>query len=66
MGVQFYMGCAQISVSGSGSKMGDTVSFPGAYGQADPGILVSIYDGQGNPKGNGSPYVIPGPAVMTC
>ncbi|KAH3910697.1 hypothetical protein HBH56_145030 [Parastagonospora nodorum] len=65
-GVQFYMGCAQINVSGSGSKTGTTVSFPGAYGQSDPGILVSIYDKQGNPKGNGSPYQIPGPAVMTC
>ncbi|KAH7393843.1 glycosyl hydrolase family 61-domain-containing protein [Phaeosphaeria sp. MPI-PUGE-AT-0046c] len=65
-GVQFYMGCAQINVSGSGTKTGTTVSFPGAYGQSDPGILVSIYDKQGNPKGNGSPYKIPGPAVMTC
>jgi cellulase len=46
--------------------MGNTVSFPGAYGQSDPGILVSIYDAQGNPKGNGTPYKIPGPAVMTC
>ncbi|KAF2033331.1 hypothetical protein EK21DRAFT_98334 [Setomelanomma holmii] len=66
MGVQFYMGCAQINVSGSGTKQGSTVSFPGAYGQSDPGILLSIYDTQGNPKGNGTPYQIPGPAVMTC
>ncbi|OAK94987.1 hypothetical protein IQ06DRAFT_320423 [Phaeosphaeriaceae sp. SRC1lsM3a] len=65
-GVQFYMGCAQINVSGSGTKTGTTVSFPGAYGQSDPGILLSIYDKQGNPKGNGTPYKIPGPAVMTC
>jgi cellulase len=65
-GVQFYMGCAQIDVSSSGSKTGQTVSFPGAYGQSDPGILVSIYDKQGQPKGNGTPYQIPGPAVMTC
>jgi cellulase len=67
MGAQFYMGCAQINVSGSGSTTGSsTVSFPGAYGQSDPGILVSIYDSTGQPKGNGTPYQIPGPAVMTC
>jgi cellulase len=66
MGVQFYMGCAQINVSSSGSKVGTTVSFPGAYQQNDAGILLSIYDSKGNPKGNGTPYKIPGPAVMTC
>ncbi|KAJ4365582.1 hypothetical protein N0V83_008202 [Neocucurbitaria cava] len=66
MGAQFYMGCAQINVSGSGTKAGTTVSFPGAYQQNDAGILVSIYDAKGNPKGNGTPYKIPGPAVLTC
>lgn len=65
-GAQFYMGCAQINVSGSGSKEGTTVSFPGAYSASDAGILVSIYDKQGNPKGNGQAYKIPGPAVLTC
>lgn len=65
-GAQFYMGCAQINVSSSGSKMGSTVSFPGAYSANDPGILVSIYNAQGQPHGNGSPYKVPGPAPMTC
>ncbi|KAF1934805.1 hypothetical protein EJ02DRAFT_460902 [Clathrospora elynae] len=65
-GAQFYMGCAQLNVSGSGTKTGSTVSFPGAYQANDAGILVSIYDQQGNPKGNGTPYKIPGPAVLTC
>lgn len=65
MGAQFYMGCAQIKVASaySGSIMGQTVSFPGAYRQDEPGVLVSIYDKMGNPKGNGTPYKIPGPAV---
>jgi lytic cellulose monooxygenase (C1-hydroxylating) len=64
---QFYMGCAQINVSGSGTTTGSqTVSFPGAYSASDPGILVSIYNKQGQPTGNGTPYQIPGPAVMTC
>lgn len=63
---QFYMGCAQINVSSSGTKMGSTVSFPGAYSASDPGILVSIYNSQGQPAGNGQPYKIPGPAVLQC
>ncbi|KAF1835377.1 hypothetical protein BDW02DRAFT_568115 [Decorospora gaudefroyi] len=65
-GAQFYMGCAQLNVSGSGSKAGTTVSFPGAYSANDAGILVSIYNAQGQPKGNGSPYKIPGPAKLVC
>ncbi|KAF2011786.1 lytic polysaccharide monooxygenase [Aaosphaeria arxii CBS 175.79] len=64
---QFYIGCAQINVSGSGTKTGDqTVSFPGAYSASHPGIQVSIYDKQGKPLGNGTPYQIPGPQVMKC
>jgi len=64
---QFYMGCAQINVSGSGTKTGDSlVSFPGAYSANDPGILVNIYDAKGQPVGNGTPYKIPGPAVLKC
>jgi cellulase len=64
---QFYMGCAQINVSGtSGSASPQTVSFPGAYSANDPGILVSIYNQQGQPTGNGQPYKIPGPAALRC
>ncbi|CAI6338876.1 unnamed protein product [Periconia digitata] len=65
-GAQFYMGCAQINVSGSGSSTAQTVSFPGAYSASDPGILVSIYGPTGQPTGNGQPYKIPGPAKLTC
>ena len=61
------MGCAQINVSGSGTKTGDSlVSFPGAYSANDPGILVNIYDAKGQPVGNGTPYKIPGPAALKC
>ncbi|KAF2466736.1 uncharacterized protein BDR25DRAFT_376874 [Lindgomyces ingoldianus] len=63
---QFYMGCAQINVQGSGTKTGDTVSFPGAYSATDPGILINIYDTMGNPNGGGKPYKIPGPQVLQC
>ncbi|EDU49239.1 Glycoside hydrolase family 61 protein [Pyrenophora tritici-repentis] len=65
-GAQFYVGCAQINVSGSGSKAGNTVGFPGAYSANDPGIKLSIYNAQGQPKGNGTPYQIPGPAKLQC
>jgi len=65
-GAQFYVGCAQINVSGSGSKTGNTVGFPGAYSANDPGIKLSIYNAQGQPKGNGTPYQIPGPAKLQC
>ncbi|GJD01255.1 glycosyl hydrolase family 61 [Colletotrichum higginsianum IMI 349063] len=64
---QFYMGCAQIRVTGSGNNAGSSfVSFPGAYSASHPGILVSIYDNTGRPTNGGRPYSIPGPAVISC
>ncbi|KAK2051675.1 family 61 glycosyl hydrolase [Colletotrichum caudatum] len=64
---QFYMGCAQIRVAGSGNNAGSNlVSFPGAYSASHAGILVSIYDSSGKPTNGGRAYSIPGPAVMTC
>ncbi|KAI0887932.1 glycoside hydrolase family 61 protein [Annulohypoxylon maeteangense] len=64
---QFYMECAQIRITGSGTNAGsDFVSFPGAYKASDPGILVSIYDTTGNPYMGGKQYTIPGPKVLTC
>ncbi|KAH8888045.1 glycoside hydrolase [Thozetella sp. PMI_491] len=64
---QFYMECAQIRVTGSGTNNGaNHVEFPGAYKASDPGILVNIYDNSGNPNGGGRPYVIPGPRPISC
>ncbi|PSN62551.1 hypothetical protein BS50DRAFT_603251 [Corynespora cassiicola Philippines] len=64
---QFYIGCAQINLTGSGTNAGgQTVSFPGAYSANDPGILISIYNQMGQPVGNGQPYKIPGPAALKC
>ncbi|KAF7981800.1 hypothetical protein HWV62_31901 [Athelia sp. TMB] len=42
-GAQFYMECAQINITGGGSKVPATVSFPGAYHSTDPGVTVDIY-----------------------
>jgi len=63
---QFYMSCANIQVTGSGTTTGsDTVQFPGAYTASDPGILINIYNGS-IPNNDLKPYTIPGPAVLTC
>jgi hypothetical protein len=43
-GAQFYISCAQISVTGGGSGTpGPLVSIPGVYNANDPGIKVNIY-----------------------
>ncbi|KAK1635355.1 cellulose-growth-specific protein [Colletotrichum phormii] len=45
-GAQFYISCAQIKVTGSGSgsaSFSPTVRFPGAYTGNEPGILINIY-----------------------
>ncbi|KAF3916745.1 Endoglucanase-4 [Dactylellina cionopaga] len=60
LGAQFYMECAQINIVGGGSASPPTVSFPGAYKQNDPGVLVNIYY---PPLPS---YVIPGPRPFTC
>lgn len=40
---QFYLSCAQITVTGGGSGTpGPLVAFPGAYSASDPGILINI------------------------
>ncbi|KAI0337150.1 glycoside hydrolase family 61 protein [Trametopsis cervina] len=60
-GAQFYMECAQISITGgTGAKTPATVSFPGAYKGTDPGIKLSIY------YPTVTNYTIPGPPVFTC
>ncbi|KAK4156284.1 glycoside hydrolase [Chaetomidium leptoderma] len=64
---QFYQGCAQINVSGSGSfSPSQTVSFPGAYSASDPSILVSIYGSTGKPDNDGKAYSAPGPKPISC
>lgn len=43
-GAQFYIGCAQLSVEGSGSgSPSPTVSIPGVYDGTESGILINIY-----------------------
>ena len=65
-GAQFYTECAQVQVTGSGTSNPATVQFPGAYTATDPGILVGIYDGNGQPFMGGQPYTVPGPELLSC
>jgi len=58
-GAQFYMSCAQLSITGSGTASPSTVSFPGAYQATDPGIVVESLFGI-------TSYTPPGPAVFAC
>ncbi|KAI1805607.1 carbohydrate-binding module family 1 protein [Daldinia bambusicola] len=61
-GVQLYMECAQINISGgSATKTPTTYSLPGIYKQDDPGLLINIYS-----MSKDSKYIIPGPDPFTC
>jgi hypothetical protein len=57
---EFYPNCIQMTISGGSNGTNTTPSptttFPGAYKDTDPGILVNVY----NPGLN---YVMPGPAI---
>lgn len=45
-GAQFYPGCHQLKVTGSGSKTpSGLVAFPGAYKGSDAGITYDAYKG---------------------
>ncbi|KAI0121172.1 fungal cellulose binding domain-containing protein [Xylariales sp. AK1849] len=59
-GAQFYISCAQLTVTGSGTKTFSGVSFPGAYTATDPGIMINIY------YPVPTSYTAPGPAVVAC
>jgi len=57
---QFYISCAQLSVTNGGSGTpSPLVAFPGAYSATDPGILIDIY------YPLPTSYTFPGPAVWT-
>jgi len=55
-GAQPYVGCVELTISGSGSATPSAVSIPGAYSPTDPGILFNLYT-------TITSYPIPGPAV---
>ena len=57
-GAQFYNGCGQIKVTGSGTKTlpATGVDMTKAYSASDPGVLFNIY-------GGATTYEMPGPKV---
>ncbi|KAF1829197.1 hypothetical protein BDW02DRAFT_574198 [Decorospora gaudefroyi] len=57
---QFYNGCGQIKVTGSGtlSLPAEGTDMTKAYSAQDPGVLYNMYAGE-------KTYTIPGPAVWT-
>ncbi|KAK7193264.1 hypothetical protein DPSP01_008135 [Paraphaeosphaeria sporulosa] len=58
-GAQFYPGCHQLKVTGSGSTTpSGLVAFPGAYKGSDAGITYDAYKAQ--------TYTVPGPSVFKC
>ncbi|KAK6362928.1 hypothetical protein TWF730_000379 [Orbilia blumenaviensis] len=56
---QFYIGCAQLEITGGGSCSPSYFSIPGHIKANDPGITVNIYS-------NFNSYSFPGPAVSNC
>ncbi|KAL2151622.1 hypothetical protein VTH82DRAFT_6720 [Thermothelomyces myriococcoides] len=61
-GAQFYIACAQLSVSGGSGTLntGSLVALPGAYKSTDPGILFQLY------WPIPTEYINPGPAPVSC
>jgi len=57
-GAQFYIGCAQVNISGGGSASPPKIAIPGDYQSTDPGITVNIYN-------NLQSYTAPGGAVWS-
>jgi cellulase len=55
-GVQPYVGCVELTISGSGAANPAGVAFPGYYTNQDPGMLFSVYQPF-------TKYIIPGPAL---
>ncbi|PVH76227.1 lytic polysaccharide monooxygenase [Cadophora sp. DSE1049] len=60
-GAQFYLSCAQLAITGGGTKTPtNTIALPGGYKTTDPGILIPIY------WPIPTNYTMPGPSVFTC
>lgn len=55
---QFYISCAQITVTGGGTANPAKFAIPGHIKATDPGITVNIYN-------NFKSYTFPGPALFS-
>ncbi|CAJ2509095.1 Uu.00g141210.m01.CDS01 [Anthostomella pinea] len=61
-GAQFYIGCAQLSITGSGSACTPEISLPGDYSAEDADIYIPDFYYGFDP----TTFVAPGGAVATC
>jgi cellulase len=61
-GAQFYIGCAQLKITGPGGSCSPKISLPGAYKAQDANIYIPNFYNGFNP----TTYVAPGGAVATC
>lgn len=59
---QFYIGCAQLKVTGPGGTCSPKISLPGAYNAQDSNIYIPNFYYGFDP----STYTAPGGAVATC
>ncbi|KAI9069224.1 lytic polysaccharide monooxygenase [Trametes sanguinea] len=57
-GAQFYIGCAQVKITGGGNANPPKIALPGAYKPTDPGITINIYN-------NLQSYTAPGGPVWS-
>lgn len=61
-GGQFYVGCAQLTITGTGTGCTPSIELPGAYSANDTNIYIpNFYSGF-----NATTYVAPGGEVATC
>lgn len=63
-GAQFYIGCGQLKITGTGSKGSctPTIELPGAYNENDANIYIpNVYNGF-----DATNYTAPGAAIATC
>lgn len=61
-----YPECAQLKVTGSGTKTppsSSTVKFPGGYSASDPSININIYSSTASSQ---TTYKVPGPGKYLC
>ncbi|KAI1493614.1 glycosyl hydrolase family 61-domain-containing protein [Biscogniauxia mediterranea] len=61
-GAQFYIGCAQLKITGTGGGCSPTISLPGAYSAEDDDIYIpDVYNGF-----DPTTYTAPGGSVAVC
>ncbi|KAK7757428.1 hypothetical protein SLS62_000442 [Diatrype stigma] len=61
-GAQFYIGCAQLKITGPGGSCSPEISLPGAYGAEDPNIYIPNFYNGFDP----TTYSAPGGEVASC